>query len=241
MRRESERDERPLQPSVRGASLLCVQAPLFAYAASVEGAALAAAHPGYRFVEVGVGPVRATLELTRALQSGPPPDLVCVFGVAGAYTAHDSASGSAPLAVLDLVLVGSDSLCDEGVETDAGFVSTHSLGLVADGQLTAAVEPTRRLADALRAPIVVGATVSTCSGTDARADDVWARTHASVESMEGAALALVCARFGVPWVQVRVVSNRCGDRARGGWDLAGAVARLHAAMPTVLATLSGKA
>lgn len=218
-----------------------MQAPLFAYAASVEGAALAAAHPGYRFVEVGVGPVRGTLELTRALLSGPPPDLVCVFGVAGAFTVRDGSSGPGPLAVLDLVLVGSDGLCDEGVETDSGFVSTQSLGLVAEGRVTAAVGPTQRLADALRAPIVVGATVSTCSGTDARATAVWARTHASVETMEGAALALVCARFGVPWVQVRVVSNRCGDRARGGWDLAGAVARLQAAMPTVLATLTGKA
>lgn len=231
----------PLQPSARGASLLCVQAPLFAYAAPVEGAALAAAHPGHRFVEVGVGPVRATLGLTRALLGGPPPDLVCVFGVAGAFTMRDRSSGPGPLAVLDLALVGSDSLCDEGVETDAGFVSMQRLGLVADGQLTAAAEPTQRLADALRAPIVVGATVSTCSGTDARADDVSARTHASVETMEGAALALVCARFCVPWVQVRVVSNRCGDRARGGWDLAGAVARLHAAMPTVIATLAGQA
>lgn len=230
-----------MQASLRRASLLCVQAPLFAYAASVEGAALAAAHPGHRFVEVGVGPVRATLGLVRALLSGPPPDLVCVFGVAGAFAVRDSSSGAGPLAVLDLALVGSDSLCDEGVETDAGFVSTQSLGLVADALVGAAAEPTRRLADALRAPIVVGATVSTCSGTDARATAMWARTHAQVETMEGAALALVCARFGVPWVQVRVVSNRCGDRARGGWDLVGAVARLRAAMPTVLATLTGKA
>ncbi len=230
-----------MQPTVRRASLPSVQAPLFAYAASVEGATLAAAHPGHRFVEVGVGPVRATLELTRALLSGPPPDLVCVFGVAGAFAVRDSSSARAPLAVLDFALVGSDSLCDEGVETDAGFVSTQSLGLVADAQVTAAVEPTQRLADVLRAPIVVAATVSTCSGTDARADDVWARTHAWLETMEGAALGLVCARFGVPWVQVRVISNRCGDRARGGWDLAGAVARLHAAMSTVLATLTGKA
>ena len=218
-----------------------MQAPLFAYAASVEGAVVAAAHPEHRFVEVGVGPVRATLELTRALLSGPPPDLVCVFGVAGAFAARAASSAGAPLAVLDLALVGADSLCDEGVETDAGFVSTQSLGLVADGQVTAAVEPTQRLADALGAPIVVGATVSTCSGSDARADDVSARSHASLETMEGAALGFVCARLGVPWVQVRVVSNRCGDRSRGGWDLAGAVARLHAAMPIVIATLTGQA
>jgi futalosine hydrolase len=48
--------------------------------------------------------------------------------------------------------------------------------------------------------------------------------------MEGAAVFQVCARLGVPAVQLRCVSNRTGDRARGGWDLHGSIARLHAAL-----------
>jgi futalosine hydrolase len=54
--------------------------------------------------------------------------------------------------------------------------------------------------------------------------------------MEGAAIALACAHAGVPWVQLRAVSNLTGDRDRAGWDrdralaaLANTVAELAAA------------
>ena len=81
-----------------------------------------------------------------------------------------------------------------------------------------------------------GATVSTCSATDPLAAELGARTGAAVETMEGAAIGLACAAAGVPWAQLRAVSNLTGDRARAGWDLARAVGALHGAIRAVLAT-----
>jgi futalosine hydrolase len=40
--------------------------------------------------------------------------------------------------------------------------------------------------------------------------------------MEGAASALVAVRFDIPFLELRGISNRAGNRNRQEWDLAGA-------------------
>lgn len=199
--------------------------PLYVYAAPKEGEPWAG---DPRTLQLGVGKVAATLALARRVLE-PRPAAVVLFGVAGAY-AGGPAIGQA-------CLVTEDWLADEGVEAPGGFLSLEQLGLgtrgpfAADAALTDELDA--RLGGAL--PRVVGATVSTCSGTDALAA---ARRRAcpgvAVESMEGAAVGAVCTALGIPWAQLRVVSNRTGDRDRGGWDLPGALARLHEAVGTLL-------
>jgi futalosine hydrolase len=44
--------------------------------------------------------------------------------------------------------------------------------------------------------------------------------------MEGAAFMFACRASGVPFAQVRAVSNRVERRNRAAWDLAGAVREL---------------
>jgi futalosine hydrolase len=209
------------------------------HAAAREGRDLAAElRTSARVVQVGVGPARAALHLTVALQQAPRPDVVVAFGVCGAYPARCVVAGAPCLdAIGQVCVVTRDAIADEGVATETGFLDLPALGLAHDTVFAADAPLTARLAAALRVPVVAGATVSTCSGTDARAREVAARSGAAVETMEGAALALVCAHFGVPFVQLRAVSNWCGDRARAQWDLAGALAALHAALPRALAAL----
>jgi futalosine hydrolase len=118
---------------------------------------------------------------------------------------------------------------DEGVETPDGFLDCAAMGfplgpfpgsaVPVDAGLLARLAP---LGDAT-GPI---ATVSTCSGTDARARWVRERTGALAESMEGAAIALVGVRLGVPAAELRVISNTTGDRAAQTWDMDGALHRL---------------
>lgn len=205
---------------------------LLVHAAPVERRGLAESLAGARIVELGVGPARAAMNLTRALTLGPPPALVLAFGVCGVLPPF-------PLAVGDLCVVARDCLADEGVETESGFLDLQALGLAEDTSFTAHADATARAAAALGAPSLAGATVSTGSATDARAHAIAARTGAAVETMEGAAIALVCARFAVPWVQVRAVSNRCGDRARGAWDLDRALAALHGVLPAAVTAAAG--
>ena len=114
-----------------------------------------------------------------------------------------------------------------------GGVAAHAqvlaeLGLGDAGPFAADPLRTAEAARRLGAPVVRGATVSSCSGSDALASALAGRSGAQVETMEGAAVLLACRELRVPAVQLRCVSNRCGERARGGWDLKGAVGRLHA-------------
>ncbi|MBV1858016.1 MAG: futalosine hydrolase [Nannocystaceae bacterium] len=174
-------------------------------------------------VQLGVGKVEATLALTRRLAAGRP-DVVLNFGVAGVFP------GSG-LEVGDVCLVTQETFADEGVVSEAGFEDLVSLKLAERVLWSADKVWTQRVAGLLSdVPQVRGTTVSTISGTDALAQAYADRVHAEVETMEGAAVARVCEAFGVPWVQVRSISNRVGDRARGGWDIGLAKTRLHAAV-----------
>jgi futalosine hydrolase len=191
---------------------------LYVYAAVAEAGPLPAELSGddAEFLETGVGKTASTFVLTERLQRGPAPDLVVSFGVCGAHST---------LRVGDLCLVGTDCLADEGVQTRTHFLDLLKSSFAMDEALTA------HLAELLGGlPIVAGSTVSTCSGEDSVAKALVERTGAVVETMEGAAIALVCRRSGVPMVQLRCVSNRTGDRERGGWDLVTACANLQSAV-----------
>lgn len=199
---------------------------LWAYAHPKEAEGLALPHA----LELGVGKVEASLALTRRLCAARP-EVVLGFGVSGAFPERG-------LAVGDVCLVEEETFADEGLVTEGGFEDLVGLKLAATRRWAADPEWTARVAAVLPgARRVRGTTVSTISGTDAIASAYAARTHAATESMEGAAVARVCEAFGVPWVQVRSISNRVGDRARGGWDLSLAKARLHEAVRLLLAGL----
>ena len=55
--------------------------------------------------------------------------------------------------------------------------------------------------------------------------------------MEGAAAAHVCVLYGVPFLEVRGVSNMVADRDRSAWDLEGAAARAAHAARAIAARL----
>lgn len=200
---------------------------LWAYAHPKEAGGLDLPHS----VQLGVGKIEATLALTRYL-SAHRPAVVINFGVAGAFE-------GAGVDVGDLCLVAEETLADEGVVTEQGFDDLVALKLAARVRWSADAAWTRRV-DALLGGVlqVRGTTVSTISGTDGAAQAYADRVDPAVETMEGAAVARVCEAFGVPWVQLRAMSNRVGCRERGGWDLAGATASLHAALETLLPGLA---
>lgn len=201
---------------------------LWVYAAPVEAGALGDREDA---LALGVGKTAAAVSLVGRLAVDPPAAVIA-FGFAGAYPGGPE--------VGSVVVVGSDALVDEGVQTPDGFSSLADLGLPAT--LTVPADPglTARLAGVLGVPVVSGATVSTCSGTDALSA-ARAVAGAAVETMEGAAIGLACARFSVPWACVRAISNRTGDRDRAGWDVAGAAKVVQAAVGRLIAAgVTGK-
>ncbi len=128
-----------------------------------------------------------------------------------------------PLAMGDSIGATRSIYADEGLQLpDGSFVGCADMGFPLgpfdDWGVRADADLLDRLASlvSVTAPI---ATVSTCSGTDALARTVVERTWAVAEAMEGAALGQVAARLGVPFLEMRVVSNTTGDRDRQAWSI----------------------
>ncbi len=203
---------------------------LLVHAAELEGAWLE--QSSLRRLCCGVGKAAAASALQREL-SRDSVSRVLIFGLCGAYPERHRRR-SPVLTVGDLCLVTVDFLADEGVGHEQGFSDLATLGLGQVGPYRADTEWSASIAERLDIVQVRGATVSTCSGSDLRSRELAARSGAAVETMEGAALAMVCAQVRVPWVQLRCVSNDCGDRERGRWDRDGAIARLRSAMEVLI-------
>ena len=77
-----------------------------------------------------------------------------------------------------------------------------------------------------RLPAVHGITVNTVHGNDASIAAIVRRCEPQVESMEGAAFMYACLIHGLPFAQVRAVSNVVEKRNRGAWKIAEAIRRL---------------
>jgi futalosine hydrolase len=186
--------------------LVCIATPL-------EGQLLRerlGTSPDVRLVCTGVGTVNAahavTLEIARR-----PPDAIVVCGVGGAYP------GSG-LQVGDVVSAEMECYGDLGAATPSGFLDMKALGFPVVpssvplfNELPMHVWPVER-----RAKFV---TVNTCTGTDAAARALEARTGGAVENMEGAAVAHVAHLHGVPVGEVRGISNMVTDRDTSRWRL----------------------
>jgi futalosine hydrolase len=139
-----------------------------------------------------------------------------------------------------VVHVVSDCLAELGAEDGDRFLTLQELGLedAADARLGCAElrNPAPPAIDALdRLPKARGITVNTAHGHERSIAAVVARLHPQVESMEGAAFMYACLMHGVPFAQIRAVSNVVERRNRSAWkvrDALGALARAVADVVT---------
>jgi futalosine hydrolase len=205
---------------------------LLVYAAAREGEPVVGKHP--HTLELGVGKIAATMSLTAALAK-QKHDAVVLLGISGAYPDRHVRSGLQALQVLDLCMVASEVMADDGVLTPEGFLDLAHLRLGDIGPIPCDAELTGKISAVIGCGLVTGATVSTGAGADSISQAHALRSGAQVESMEGAAVAAVCRRFEVPFAQLRAISNRTGDRNHSAWDLDGAIAKLDEAMSRVFA------
>ena len=172
----------------------------------------------------GIGKVNASAA-TAALIERYQPRLVINVGCAGAY------AGSS-LKIGDIAVANVEILADEGVEISGGWLGLDKMGLpslvTAHGDYYneiplsyTVVEKVIALADRLEIRLMRGrfATVSTCSGSSDRGGILESRYNVVTESMEGAAVALVCLRYGVDCLEIRGISNMVGERDIDSWDI----------------------
>jgi futalosine hydrolase len=186
--------------------LICVATPL-------EGALLReriSEWPDATLVCTGVGAVNAAHAVTLAIVRHRPEAIV-VCGVGGAYP------GSG-LAVGDVVAAAAECYGDLGAAAPSGFLDMKALGFpVVAGAVPLYNELPFQLFPL--EPRVKFVTVNTCTGTDAAARALEARTGGAVENMEGAAVAHVAHLHGVPAGEVRGISNLVTNRDIAAWRL----------------------
>jgi futalosine hydrolase len=176
----------------------------------------------------GIGKVNAATATT-ALIERHHPRLVINTGCGGAYL-------ESGLTIGELAVASEEFLADEGVLTSAGWKDLRFMSipsLVRGNRLyhntiplsKHAAEKAMQLADYYGVKLARGRfiTVSTCSGTRQRAEELVRSFHGICENMEGAAVAQVCLRYGLDCLEIRGISNYVDERDMKTWDIPRAV------------------
>ncbi|MET7960377.1 futalosine hydrolase [Micromonospora zamorensis] len=192
--------------------------------------------PTVTVTPVGVGPAVAGAATARLLAlaeaAGRPYRAVVSAGVAGGFTGRAE--------VGDTVLGTASIAADLGAESPDGFIPVDELGMPpamvgvggvvpADPSLLAALRTA--LPAATTGPVL---TVSTVTGTVASTEELRRRhPEAVAEAMEGYGVAVAAAQAGVPFAELRTISNPIGPRDRDAWRLREALTALTAAAPAL--------
>lgn len=170
----------------------------------------------------GVGPLNAALEMGAALAAGGVEGAVNL-GVAGSFDMN-AAPLCAPVAADEEVCAEFGVTGPGGLADASGFAFPQWEG--PGGKIFERIpldpaQAARAMGLSLGADVALGAalTVAGVTGSRVRAAELARRHGALTESMEGFALALACLTRGVPFLEVRTVSNEVGERDRARWML----------------------
>ena len=170
------------------------------------------------------------------------PEALLIFGVGGAYPSSGAAVG-------DVALAKEEIAGDEGVLTADGFKDTEYIGIPLLRTATSVIYTTYHASESLldqaqnilvspgyadNAYVGPFVTLSTCTGTTARARELEDRYHGLCENMEGAAAAQVALCHRVPWLEVRGISNLVEDRDLKKWDIPKAAGVAQRAVLSIL-------
>jgi futalosine hydrolase len=150
------------------------------------------------------------------------PSIIVSFGIGGAYP-------SSGLKVGDLAVARSEIHADEGILLKDGFHALKAIGIPtlrasrrwyfndfpADKTLTR--KALRAAGHVSHASAGRFATVACCTGTRKRALEIEKRFDVICENMEGAAVAQMSRLYGVPFVEIRGISNIVEDRDTRKW------------------------
>lgn len=156
----------------------------------------------------GVGAAAAAAVTATALALDPSYGAVLSIGIGGGF--GEAHPGS--------VVVATEFVAaDLGADSPDGFLPLAELGM---GASTLPAGPgAAALATRVRGVAGPVLTVSTVTGTDERAAELAARWNPCAEAMEGFGVAVAAGPYGVPAYELRTISNRCGRRDRGAWNI----------------------
>ncbi len=188
------------------------------------------------FSHCGIGKVNAAHSVTLLLED-QIPDILILFGIGGAYVGAQ---------VGDVVIAVSENYGEEGVMTPDGWKPMEFTGfplLKNDVDHFNTFSMDSKLSQlAFKASKDIGLkvhsgnfiTVSQCSGTLKTGEMIRERFNGICENMEGAAVAHICAKYNVPMIEIRGISNLIEDRDLNKWNIPLAVSNCSKAVNEVI-------
>ncbi len=184
------------------------------------------------FTLTGIGATCACYTVTKGIYKGrlegKPYSLIINIGIAGSYNLSEFPIGSA--AVIEREYFG-----DLGFDSPNGFEDLFSYGIwekdsfpYSDGALVRTTTPYDKIEKVLaKYRHAAGVTVQTVTGKQSKADELYNMYNPMIESMEGAAVYYAALMEGVPFFELRTVSNAVGERDTKKWDSKAALNTLH--------------
>ncbi len=205
---------------------ICNMQILLVAATEAEIAPFLISHPSCDYLLTGVG-VPATIYHLQKRITQVDYDLVIQAGIAGGFKGR--------VQIGEVFFISSDCFADLGAFEKDGFRSLFEMKLAnaddmpfSNGRLiNPFTMPENMLIRSAKA-----VTVNMVSGNK-ELNDSRNEYHAEVESMEGAALHYVCLQEGVPFMQLRSVSNYVGERDKMKWDIEQSVRNLNQQLEAV--------
>lgn len=192
-------------------------------------------HHQFSLWVTGVGLVNTTYNLSKKIAL-EKPDLAIQAGIAGSFQPLIHSPGN-------VVVVKEEVMGDLGVqEKNETWTDIFDLKL-ADPNLfpfksKRLVNPHNQLMQKLNLPLVTGVSVNEISTNPKRIHQLIDHYAPAIESMEGAAFHYVCLDEGIPFIQLRSISNRIGERDKLQWQLHKAIENLQNTVINLINKLS---
>ena len=182
--------------------------------------------PDIEILVTGVGMVKATFSLTSYLHL-KPPDFVLHIGIAGSYKPE--------IPVGTVVNVISEEFADLGIDENGKFVPFHEKGDIDNNGIL--LNPADYgISFGLKS--VHGITVNTVNGKKSTIERVVQQFNPDIETMEGAAIFYTCLKLGIPFCEVRSISNFVETRNINNWNIPLAIKNLNTVIPEIIEKIS---
>jgi futalosine hydrolase len=174
------------------------------------------------FLITGVGMVATSYFTAKAINDSY--DIAINAGICGSFNKN--------LELGDVVNVCEDTFAELGAEDADKFLTLEEMQLQGISKIINESGALHPVIESL--PKVNGITVNTTHGEEKSIAKVYERLHPYVESMEGAAFMFVCDHEGIPYVQLRAVSNYVEKRNRDAWNIPLAMEKLNEKLIEIL-------
>lgn len=159
------------------------------------------------FLITGVGMVATAYYCGKVINDSY--DLALNIGVCGSFNSN--------LEIGAVVNIVQDHFSELGAEEDEKILSIKEMGLEGKIELFNETIIKNKVLDEI--PKVCGITVNTVHGNEKSIEKVFNKFHPNTESMEGAAFMFVCENEGIPYAQIRAVSNFVEKRNKNNWNI----------------------